>query len=81
MKFKITAIQNQDYSQINVLVDIMTDANVLLVKRVFTLPFEKYSNMDDVTLTAWITNEVKVAKESQNNETLFKTLINQVVTV
>lgn len=78
MKFRITDIQNQDYSQINVLVDIANDSNALLVKRVFTLPFDKFSNLDNTQLIAWVTNEVKIAKETAIKELSYKTLINQV---
>lgn len=79
MKFKITEIQNQDFSQINVLVTVINDAEKVLVKRVFTLPFEKYSNLDNQGLIDWATNEVKVAKESIRKENDFKDLINQVI--
>lgn len=81
MKFKITEIQNQDFSQINVLVTIMNDAEKVLVKRVFTLPSEKYSNLDNQGLIDWVTNEAKIAKESIRKENDFKDLINQVITV
>ena len=79
MKFKITEIQNQDFSQINVLVTVMNDAEKVLVKRVFTLPFEKYSNLDNQGLIDWVTKEVKIAKESIKKENDFKDLINQVI--
>ena len=79
MKFKITEIQNQDFSQINVLVTVMNDAEKVLVKRVFTLPFEKYSNLDNQGLIKWVTNEVNIAKESIRKENDFKDLINQVI--
>ena len=79
MKFKITEIQNQDFSQINVLVTVMNDAEKGLVKRVFTLPFEKYSNLDNQGLIDWVTKEVKIAKESIKKENDFKDLINQVI--
>lgn len=81
MKFKITEIQNQDFSQINVLVTVMNDAEKVLVKRVFTLSFEKYSNLDNQGLIDWVTNEVKVAKESIRKENDFKDLINQVISL
>lgn len=79
MKFKITEIQNQDFSQINVLVTVMNDAEKVLVKRVFPLPFEKYSNLDNQGLIDWVTKEVKIAKESIKKENDFKDLINQVI--
>lgn len=77
MKFKITEIQNQDNTQLNILVDVFRDNGNLLAKRVFTLPDEKFSSMNNEQLIEWVTNEVKVYKRAINKEKDFKTLINQ----
>ena len=76
MKFKITDIQNQDNTQLNVLVDVFRDNGNLLTKRVFTLPDEKYSKMNNVELAEWVTNEVLVYKRALAKEKDYKELIN-----
>lgn len=75
MKFKITGIQNQDNTQINVLVDVLKDNGNLLVSRVFPLPDEKFSNMNNDQLVEWVKNEVKVYKRAIAKEKDFKDLI------
>lgn len=75
MKFKITAIQNQDNTQINILVDVFKDNGNLLVSRVFPLPDEKFSNMNNDQLVEWVTNEIKVYKRAIAKEKVFKDLI------
>jgi len=75
MKFKITGIQNQDNTQINILVDVLKDNGNLLVSRVFPLPDEKFSNMNNDQLVEWVKNEVKVYKRAIAKEKDYKDLI------
>lgn len=76
MNFKITEIQNQDNTQINVLVDVFRDNGNLLVKRVFTLPDELSSNLTKEQLVDWVTTQVRVYKRALAKEKDFKELIN-----
>lgn len=76
MKAKITEIQNQAGTQINVCVDYLDDDDNLIIKRVLMFPEEKYYSMSVEDMKKFIIQEGDRHKVTERKTEEFSELVN-----